>query len=72
MPKRARVAYPVRREQVCTDRCVSRGDLGGFLLFAYLKKFEDEASGGAPVKVLVAQKAIEPGDRVTEDSSRRA
>ncbi|MGZ3420776.1 MAG: Flp pilus assembly protein CpaB [Polyangiales bacterium] len=41
--------------------------LGGFLLFAYLKKFEDEASGGAPVKLLVARKAIEPGTVVTED-----
>jgi len=41
--------------------------LGGFLLFAYLKRFEEEASGGAPVKLLVARKQIEPGQVVTED-----
>jgi pilus assembly protein CpaB len=41
--------------------------LGGFLLFAYLKKFEEEASGGAPVKVLVAKKQLEPGTSLTED-----
>jgi len=41
--------------------------LGGFLLFAYLKKFEEEASGGAPVKLLVARKQIEPGTVVTDD-----
>lgn len=41
--------------------------LGGFLLFAYLKKFEEEASGGAPVKVLVAKKQLEPGTTLTED-----
>jgi pilus assembly protein CpaB len=41
--------------------------LGGFLLFAYLKKFEEEASGGAPVKVLVARKQIEPGMMLTEE-----
>jgi len=41
--------------------------LGGFLLFAYMRRFEDEASGGAPVKILVARKQIEPGTLVTED-----
>ncbi len=41
--------------------------LGGFLLFAYLKKFEEEASGGTPVKVLVARKQIEPGVALSED-----
>lgn len=41
--------------------------LGGFLLFGYLRRFEDEASGGAPVKLLVARKQIEPGTVVTED-----
>lgn len=41
--------------------------LGGVLLFAYLRKFEDEASGGAPVKLLVARKQIEPGTVVTDD-----
>ncbi len=41
--------------------------LGGFLLFAYLKKFEEEASGGAPVKLLVARKHIEPGTVITDD-----
>ncbi len=41
--------------------------LGGVLLFGYLKKFEEEASGGAPVKLLVARKQIEPGTVVTED-----
>jgi len=41
--------------------------LGGFLLFGYLRRFEDEASGGAPVKLLVARKQIEPGTVVTEE-----
>ena len=41
--------------------------LGGFLLFGYMRRFEDEASGGAPVKILVARKQIEPGTIVTED-----
>ena len=41
--------------------------LGGFLLFAYLRRFEEEASGGTPVKLLVARKQIEPGTVVTED-----
>ena len=41
--------------------------LGGFLLFAYLKKFEEEASGGAPIKLLVARKQIEPGTVITDD-----
>ena len=41
--------------------------LGGFLLFAYLRRFEVEASGGALVKVLSARKQIEPGTVVTDE-----
>jgi pilus assembly protein CpaB len=40
--------------------------LGAVLLFLYLRRFEREASGGAPVTVLVALKPIEPGTVLTE------
>lgn len=42
--------------------------VGALLLVLYLKRFEEEASGGAPVKVLMAVKALEPGQLLTEDS----
>lgn len=35
--------------------------VGGFLLWAYLKRFEVEASGGAKIGVLVTIKTLEPG-----------
>jgi pilus assembly protein CpaB len=40
--------------------------LGVGLLFLYVKRFEREASGGAPVTLLVATKPIEPGTVLTE------
>jgi pilus assembly protein CpaB len=40
--------------------------LGAGLLFLYLKRFERDASGGAPVTVLVAIKPVEPGTLLTE------
>jgi pilus assembly protein CpaB len=43
------------------------GVLGAFLLMAYLRRFELEASGGALVNVLAARKQIEPGTVVTEE-----
>ena len=42
--------------------------IGALLLVLYLRRFEEEASGGAPVKVLMAVKALEPGALLTEDS----
>lgn len=41
--------------------------LGGGLLVAYLRRFEQEASGGEPVEVLIALKPIEGGATITED-----
>jgi pilus assembly protein CpaB len=41
--------------------------LGGALLYVYLKRFEQEASGGAPVKLLVALKPIAAGVVLTDD-----
>jgi pilus assembly protein CpaB len=38
-----------------------------FLLAAYLKRLEIETSGGAPVRVLVAVKPIDPGAVLTSD-----
>ena len=35
--------------------------VGAFLLWTYLKRFEAEASGGAPVAVLVTVHTLEPG-----------
>ena len=37
------------------------GGLGGFLLYTYLQRFEQEASGGTPVRLLVLVKPVEPG-----------
>jgi len=42
--------------------------VGALLLVLYLRRFEEEASGGAPVKVLMAVKALEPGALLTEDA----
>ncbi len=42
--------------------------VGALLLVLYLRRFEEEASGGAPVKVLMSLKALEPGAVLTEDS----
>jgi len=41
--------------------------IGGVLLFIYLQRFEQEASGGAKVKLLVAIKPIHAGDNLTDD-----
>ena len=41
--------------------------LGTLLLALYLRRFEDEKSGGEPVKVLVATKALAAGAKITED-----
>jgi pilus assembly protein CpaB len=41
--------------------------LGAALLFLYLRRFERDASGGAPVTLLVAIKPIEPGTVLTEN-----
>jgi len=40
--------------------------LGVGLLFLYVRRFEREASGGAPITLLVATRAIEPGTVLTE------
>ena len=42
--------------------------VGALLLVLYLRRFEEEASGGAPVKVLMAVKSLEPGSLLTEDA----
>ncbi|HEY1692544.1 MAG TPA: Flp pilus assembly protein CpaB [Polyangiaceae bacterium] len=41
--------------------------IGGFLLFVYLQRFEQEASGGPKIKLLVALKPIAIGQTLTED-----
>jgi pilus assembly protein CpaB len=43
------------------------GLLGAALLAVYLRRFEREASGGEPVKLLTALKPIESGVLLTED-----
>jgi pilus assembly protein CpaB len=40
--------------------------IGAFLLFFYLRRFEQEASGGAPVALLVASKPIEAGTLLSD------
>ena len=41
--------------------------LGTALMFAYLRKFEREMSGGEPVELLMALRPIERGKMITED-----
>src|SRR6187200_1470854 len=41
--------------------------VAGFLLWSYLKRFEDEASGGPRVEVLAVVRTLEPGS-VLKDS----
>lgn len=41
--------------------------LGAVLVAVYLRRFEQEASGGEPIAVLVLLKPIEPGEVITED-----
>jgi pilus assembly protein CpaB len=41
--------------------------VGATLLAIYLRRFEEEASGGDPVKLLVAVKPIEAGAQITEE-----
>jgi pilus assembly protein CpaB len=40
---------------------------GAALLMIYLRRFEEEASGGEPVKLLVALKPIEAGAQITDE-----
>src|SRR5271155_2032612 len=40
---------------------------GAALLLIYLRRFEEEASGGEPVKLLVAAKPIEAGAQITDE-----
>jgi pilus assembly protein CpaB len=42
--------------------------VGAGLLFVYLRRFEQEASGGAKIKLLVAIKPIEVGQVLTDDA----
>ena len=41
--------------------------LGAALLALYIRRFEEEASGGEPVKLLVAVKPIEAGSLITDE-----
>jgi pilus assembly protein CpaB len=41
--------------------------LGAALLYVYLRRFEQEASGGPPVKLLVALKPVAPGTLLTDE-----
>ena len=41
--------------------------LGGVLLIFYLRRFEEEKSGGEPVELLAAVKPIAAGELITED-----
>ncbi len=41
--------------------------VGATLLAIYLRRFEEEASGGEPVKLLVAVKPIEAGAQITDE-----
>ncbi|XYH94741.1 Flp pilus assembly protein CpaB [Sorangium sp. So ce1128] len=41
--------------------------LGVAILVIYLRRFEEEASGGEPVKILIALKPIESGKVLTDD-----
>lgn len=42
--------------------------LGAFLLVIYMRRFEQEASGGERILVLMAVKPLDPGAVITEDS----
>ncbi len=44
------------------------GALGALLLALYLRRFEQEASGGERVRVLMAVSAIEPGNAISDDN----
>jgi len=44
------------------------GVVGVLLLLLYLSRFEQEASGGERVRLLMAVKAMEPGETIGEDS----
>lgn len=41
--------------------------LGGALLTFYLRRFEEEKSGGEPIELLAAVKPVAAGDLITED-----
>jgi pilus assembly protein CpaB len=42
--------------------------LATLLLLGYLRRFEQEASGGEPIALLVLRKAVEPGTVLTEEA----
>lgn len=44
------------------------GVIGVLLLLLYLSRFEQEASGGERVRLLMAVKALEPGSSIQEDA----
>lgn len=44
------------------------GVIGVLLLLLYLSRFEQEASGGERVRLLMAVKALEPGEVISEES----
>lgn len=44
------------------------GVVGVLLLLLYLSRFEQEASGGERVRLLMAMKAIDPGTSIQEDA----
>lgn len=58
-------ARPVNRRALVIALLVSL--VGAALLAIYIRRFEDEASGGEPVKLLVAVKPIEAGAQITDE-----
>jgi pilus assembly protein CpaB len=59
---------PVQANRIALLVAAVVASVGALLLVLYLRRFEEEASGGAPVKVLMAVKALEPGALLTEDA----
>jgi pilus assembly protein CpaB len=63
-----RKGNPVQANRIALLVAAVVASVGALLLVLYLRRFEEEASGGAPVKVLMAVKALEPGSLLTEDA----